>query len=571
MQKRGQGAFEYILLLAGVLLVVILAVVILRGGVLTQANNQIAGSLNTYFGTIDACTVLSQLVIHPQGTNATLTLCRVFPPASIAVYLYSTPLVFNGSTDLPANMTFSTDEVGNTRIFLNIVGKNGTALNMSESHHAEVYVNDQLVAQNLPGTIGETGAPAATPTTTPTPTPESWPMFHHDAQHLGYTSANGPLTNVSNWTFTTPGTPIAFALAATHDRVYIGSLGNKLFCLYPNRTEIWNFTPTDTSYSFLGIAISGNVIFATVEQADPPRSGKLYALNASTGAQIWGAPFITEQLSWGPTIVDGVVYLHARKGAAQNNTFAVNATTGTQIWGYRTPMTDQGYSVPAVANGVLYFGAGDGNINGKIYALNASTGAYISDYTLGGKYQISSPTVYNGVVYIGSDGVPGSASTGAVYALNASDITQLIGGYATPNRPVLSTPAVANGTVYVGAGATAGIWGADGTGAVYALNASNVSQQFWNYTTGSNRQVGSSPAVANGVVYAGAGIDVGMGGSGDGAVYAVNASTGAAIWSLQLPNDGTQKAMDLSSPVVVEGRMYIGSYNNTVYAFGPGS
>jgi hypothetical protein len=70
MRFRGQGAFEYILLLAGVLLVVVLAIVILRGGVLATANNQIAGSLNAFMGVSDACQALSTLVIHPTGANA---------------------------------------------------------------------------------------------------------------------------------------------------------------------------------------------------------------------------------------------------------------------------------------------------------------------------------------------------------------------------------------------------------------------------------------------------------------------------------------------------------------------
>ncbi|MEK6953670.1 MAG: class III signal peptide-containing protein [Candidatus Micrarchaeota archaeon] len=48
MTKRGQGAFEYILLLAGVLLIVVLAIIILRGAVpgtqtqLAQCKAQVA-------------------------------------------------------------------------------------------------------------------------------------------------------------------------------------------------------------------------------------------------------------------------------------------------------------------------------------------------------------------------------------------------------------------------------------------------------------------------------------------------------------------------------------------------
>ena len=54
---------------------------------------------------------------------------------------------------------------------------------------------------------------------------------------------------------------------------------------------------------------------------------------------------------------------------------------------------------------------------------------------------------------------------------------------------------------------------------LYALNAS-TGAKLWSYTT--NGDVGSSPAVANGVVYFG---------SFDDNVYALNASTGTKLWS----------------------------------------
>src|SRR5207344_2567233 len=81
---------------------------------------------------------------------------------------------------------------------------------------------------------------------------------------------------------------------------------------------------------------------------------------------------------------------------------------------------------------------------------------------------------------------------------------------STTGGPVFfSSPAVANGVAYVGS--------ADGN--LYALNAS-TGAFLWSYTTGSF--VGSSPAVANGVAYVG---------SVDGNLYALNASTGAFLWS----------------------------------------
>jgi len=110
--------------------------------------------------------------------------------------------------------------------------------------------------------------------------------------------------------------------------------------------------------------------------------------------------------------------------------------------------------------------------------------------------------------------------------------------YTTGYYVYSSSPAVANGVVYVGS--------QDDN--VYALNAS-TGAKLWSYTTGG--QVDSSPAVANGVVYVG---------SFDDKVYALNASTGALKWSYTTGN------AVYSSPAVANGVVYVGSYDDNVYA-----
>lgn len=48
MDNRAQGAFEYVLLLAGVILVAVIAILILRGNVLPSVNNQINSNLQGF-------------------------------------------------------------------------------------------------------------------------------------------------------------------------------------------------------------------------------------------------------------------------------------------------------------------------------------------------------------------------------------------------------------------------------------------------------------------------------------------------------------------------------------------
>jgi hypothetical protein len=97
---------------------------------------------------------------------------------------------------------------------------------------------------------------------------------------------------------------------------------------------------------------------------------------------------------------------------------------------------------------------------------------------------------------------------------------------------------VVNGVVYIGS--------ADRF--VYALNAS-TGAFLWSFGTGF--VVESSPAVADGVVYVS---------SDDHNVYALNASTGAKLWSFATGNEVE------SSPAVANGVVYVGSWDGNVYA-----
>jgi outer membrane protein assembly factor BamB len=87
------------------------------------------------------------------------------------------------------------------------------------------------------------------------------------------------------------------------------------------------------------------------------------------------------------------------------------------------------------------------------------------------------------------------------------------------------------------------------------LNVNNVGSLSlkWSYTTSI---VVSSPAVANGVVY--------IPSWDDNTVYALNASTGAKLWSY------TTGSRVSSSPAVANGVVYFGSYERGGFSTAPG-
>ncbi len=100
--KKGQGTFEYVLLLAGVLLIVVLAIVLLRGGVfgggakdvalqgcrmeLTKSPNCYAGGVWNEKGEMpvgDACK--SFIIAYPDSAGK-VTSCEEIPDAGKDLY-----------------------------------------------------------------------------------------------------------------------------------------------------------------------------------------------------------------------------------------------------------------------------------------------------------------------------------------------------------------------------------------------------------------------------------------------------------------------------------------------------
>ena len=339
----------------------------------------------------------------------------------------------------------------------------------------------------------------------------SWPTFHHDIIHSGYSESPAPGTNNKLWNYTT-GNEVLSSPAVVAGRVYVGSYDNRTYCLDASTgAQVWNYTTGSFVFSSPAV-VAGRVYVGSFDK-------RVYCLDASTGAQLWNYTTGNEVLS-SPAVVDGRVYV----GSFDKRVYCLDALTGAQVWNYTTGGTV--YSSPAVVGGRVYVGSWDN----RTYCLDALTGAQLWNYTTGDKVY-SSPAVVAGRVYVGS-------YDNRTYCLDASTGAQ-VWNYTVGNW-VYSSPAVADGRVYVGS------W----DNRTYCLDAL-TGAQVWNYTTGS--YVFSSPAVVGGRVYVG---------SNDGRVYCLNASTGAQVWNY------TAGSIVFSSPAVADGVFYVGSEDGSVYAFG---
>jgi eukaryotic-like serine/threonine-protein kinase len=359
-----------------------------------------------------------------------------------------------------------------------------------------------------------------------------WLMFHGDPAHSGVGTGNPVLTPTLLWNFTT-GDNVNYSPVVANGIVYISSYDGNLYALNAKTGEkIWNYHTT-----ILGIGSSPTVDDGIVYVGSGDQNRYLYAFNAYNGGLLW-IDYIGASATNSPTIVNGIIYL-AADGSYNSPSciLAINAKTGVEIWNYSSQ--NRLGCTPAVVNGVVYTASDDG----YVHALNAANGKEIWNFTQNEAEFLNSPTVVNGILYVGINGA--GVQTNVFYALNATNGVELWKYIASDSgNYVLSTAAVCDGTVYTGSR----------NGDVYAFNAVDGTP-LWHIIAG--HFLFSSPVVVGGIVYIG---------SGDGNFYAIKGSDGSILWSYTI--NALPGNFVYSSPAYDNGALYIGSCDHNLYAFG---
>ncbi len=271
--------------------------------------------------------------------------------------------------------------------------------------------------------------------------------------------------------------------------------------------------------------VDGTLFVASIE-------GKIVALNTSDGSRLWpdsvlgGGESKSKSVVYGTPVVEGeLVYV----GGYNGKVYAINAGSGAVRWVYpRESNLEPIVGGVVVSQGKVYFGCSDG----KIYTLDAATGDQVQGPFQTGDRIWSTPTIDNGILYVGS-------LDKRLYALNTADGSerwQFEAGGA-----IISAPLVYNNTVYVGAF----------DGHLYALDAADGSLR-WRSELEVTHWFWAKPVVYNDVIYAPC---------LDGKVYILDAQSGQEVG----------EAVDLGSPissgpVVVEDKVIIASQEGNVYS-----
>ena len=359
-------------------------------------------------------------------------------------------------------------------------------------------------------------------------------MFRGDAQHSGAYS-DGPRQLRFKWSFKTHG-KIRSTAAVVDGIVCFGSEDGNLYALdAPSGALRWKYaTDGDLSSS---PAVAGGVVYVT------GGDGAFLALDLQTGKLAWrfqtGKQLVFEQSKGDPRNWDiwqsspVVVGDRVYFGSGDGFVYALDRRSGKEAWKYKTEAVIR--TSPAVAKGVVYIGGFDG----KLYALDAQSGKLKWSFKTEGNAFFKtgeiqgSPSVADGRVFFG-------ARDGFVYAVDAESGKQL---WRSDHKGswVPTSPAVSDGVVYAGS--------SDGQ-FVQAVDA-KTGVEKWRFD--SKMRVFSSPVVASGRVYFGI---------TNGDLVALHAADGK-----EATRALTQNAIH-ASPVIAGGNVYIGSDDSNLYCFG---
>jgi hypothetical protein len=364
-----------------------------------------------------------------------------------------------------------------------------------------------------------------------------WPSFQANGYHTGISGNSGPETNSIEWIFDTETKELAASPVLDKDGVIVNNWGGT-FYLDHEGDIIWKntqvqgvFTPTIGNDKVL---VGG-------------KDGFLYALNLTDGKVLWktkitdnpGASGVTSS----PTIVMGKVYLgsYDSKGGA-GFLFCLDERTGNIVW-KNTTYSSVYFSSPSVYGDRVYVGTmglyNSSNMKWEapygIYCFNTKTGEALWSYPVEGSVG-SSPTIVDEKVLF-------TSKNGYIYSLDAEMGTMI---WKKEIGSSVSSPAVKGDSIYVGSGEM------NGDGKFYSLDMNgNINWEFV-----PNGAVQSSPAVAGYYVYFASNVE-------EGTVYCLNNTNGDLVWEYRpWPNEYI-----ISSPAIVDGRVYIASDNGRLYCF----
>lgn len=336
---------------------------------------------------------------------------------------------------------------------------------------------------------------------------DDWPMFMHDGRHQGY-SRFYDNTTTENLTLVWS-EPIGTANTVRYPPWGEHPSGDMSTWIFPH--PYIDSSPVHASG--YPVIVGG---WDSGSYTDASTTGYVKAFDPTTGADAWRYPAGSTQFIGGVASTPCVAEIGGVKrvyiGSMDGKVYCLNATTGAFVWSYQTTasgLENANYEFeparvlasPVVYNGRVYIG----NESATVYCLNATTGAlvwpepvqlqrdnYWPDRTGVSSAAIGPTAAGEMRAYVGCD-------NGHVYCLSLADSPsqRVIWEYPGEQEGGLgcieSSPTVYAGNVYVGASSFQGV-------DVIALNAS-TGNYLWHQ--GLEEEARATCAIADGTVLVG--------------------------------------------------------------------
>lgn len=296
-------------------------------------------------------------------------------------------------------------------------------------------------------------------------------------------------------------------IAATNGVLLFHNLSPDAIPLAPTQTTILRAVRASDSKQLWTIttaahgvpAIADGVLCLVLQDVTKIEDGSIYyetSLNAFSmkdGARLWRNTDYSFDTILTPAIADGRLYIGSYFDQ-DHNVYCLDAKTGKKLWTYLTGAAVLG--TPTIANGVVYIGSQDN----ALYALDAKTGALRWRFA-GSLMFLAAPLIQDGIVYAPSQ-------DGYIYALDARTGAIFWRAFAGVHP---ATDSVGFGTLTTQVATYRNVLFATNDGTLYAFDLRHGAQR-WPFNPVENRSL-TAPVISNGLALVGA---------ADNHVYAIN-------------------------------------------------
>ena len=363
------------------------------------------------------------------------------------------------------------------------------------------------------------------------------PRFHFDAPSAGknmYENVVG-IDNIQDlkkkWSYQAGGMIRSSPVIANH-MIYFGSEDGAVNAIYTDSAWAWTYQTGGAVTSTPAVA-KGVVYVGSADRS-------VYALKSANGAKVWS--FTTGGAVVSSPDVDaslGLVFV----GSDDGYVYALHMSDGSKAWSYKTGDMVEG--AVSIFKGNVYASSFDGSV----YALDESSGNLKAKYSATEAVE-TAPSLGT---CLGYDWLIFGSDDNYVYAFDITNPSKPKWKSLTSGR-VYATPAIScsESVVFLGTHD----W------RVQSTDLLTGAIKWWYNCAPQGRAVYSSPIVANGIVYYAC---------LNGYVYALFSSQrgGAPEQPMRLPVwQYTTNGAIYSSVAVSDGRVYVGSDDGNLYAFG---